>query len=110
MGVAGPVDRPVDDVRSRKGPGLHAADAARGHPDVISLARSDVPDGDLPQRVQGFHLLGERSTHARLEQDPVGQVRREDRVSRERGGQLRVLGGEVRDEDVAGSAKVHLQE
>ena len=95
MGVAGLVDRPVDDVRSRKGAGLHAADAARGHPDVISLARSDVPDGDLPQRVQGFRL------HARLEQDPVGQ---------ERGGQLRVLGGEVRDEEVAGSPEVHPQE
>ena len=81
MGVAGPMDRPIDDVLSRKGPGLHAADAARaelhprsvrGHPDVISLARSDVPDCDLPQRVQGSRLLGERSTHVRLEQDPVG--------------------------------------
>ena len=103
-------------MQSRKGPGLHAADAGRaelhpgcgrGHPDVISLARSDVPDGDLPQRVQGSRMLGERSTHARPEQDPVGHVRREDRVSLERGGQLRVLEGEVRDEEVAGSPEVH---
>lgn len=105
-------------MQSRKGSCLHAADAARaelhpgsgrGHPNVISLARSDVPDGDLPQRVQGSRMLGERSTHTRPEQNPVGQVRREDRVSLERGEELPVLGGEVRDE-VAGSPEVHPQE